>query len=356
MKYNRIESIGFLALILILYLYLFRNVIKEKMTTISKKNKKYYFGVIGYFKNERHILNEWILHYKTWGVDHIWLIDNGSEDNYDISEFVNNGFVTVINEPKNGQNSSYHKHIKNIMKDVKWLGVFDLDEFLYSRENNNLKEILKQKFDNKKSPAMIKIQMTIFFPATFESCNSIIEKNILRRNYDSPNHPKCIYNLDEFEKEETLRKFDFIHGNSINKTSHFIKADDSLLCINHYRYGSMEYIFGIKEGRGGGVNKKKYKQIEILKSLDDKFLSNDTYLRDNSFDVIKKSKLKFNKPSIDLYPDTSWQILKKKHKDKYQKFKEYETNSKDKILTFEKIYEISNYIQKIDCETIDSIV
>ena len=70
----------------------------------------------------------------------------------------------------------------------------------------------------------------------------------------------------------------------------------------------------------------------------------------------KKSKLKFNKPSIDLYPDTSWQILKKKHKDKYQKFKEYETNSKDKILTFEKIYEISNYIQKIDRETIDSIV
>ena len=38
--------------------------------------------VISRFKNERHILYEWIHHYLLEGVDHFFLIDDHSNDEY----------------------------------------------------------------------------------------------------------------------------------------------------------------------------------------------------------------------------------------------------------------------------------
>ena len=213
--------------------------------------KKYFLGVLTYFKNERNIIHEWILHYKKWGIDHIWLIDNGSKDNYDISNYINDGLVTLYKEPSLGQREAYNKYLPRIKKNVVWLGVFDMDEFLFSKEDDDLKCIIKKKIA--KNTSLISIQMTIFLPCTFLSSKSVIETNILRKNYDSNKHPKCLYNLNRLNRVT-------IHGYKPSIGKHtFISANKKLLCINHYRYNSFEYLYGIKEGRGGGVSKKKYK-------------------------------------------------------------------------------------------------
>ena len=168
--------------------------------------KKYFLGILTYFKNERSCIYEWILHYKKWGVDHIWMIDNGSQDDYNIDQFINEGFVTVYKEPTTDQINSYHKYTPEIKKQVKWLGVFDMDEFLYSKEEDNLKNAINTVDETNK---IISIQMTIFFPTTFETTESIIETNILRKCYDSDMHPKCLFNLDIIDRVS-------IHG-SVNK-------------------------------------------------------------------------------------------------------------------------------------------
>ena len=298
--------------------------------------KKYFLGVLTYFKNERSSIYEWILHYKKWGVDHIWMIDNGSEDNYNIDEFIKEGFITVYKEPNLGQQNSYNKYATEIKKKVMWLGVFDMDEFLYSKEKDNLKQVISNiNQDNK----IISIQMTIFFPSTFETTESIIEKSIKRKCYDSNRHPKCLYNLDKLNK---IR----IHGFHVDKKLH-LTADKTLLCINHYRYSSFEYLYGIKEGRGGGVHKDKYKNnydsknMTLIKSLNDNFLSNDTFLRDKSFDIIKLCKEKNCKPKIDLYPNSSWLYLKDTQPDKYSEFNSYN------ILNIKQINEINLYLNQI---------
>ena len=299
-------------------------------------SKKYFLGVLTYFKNERSSIYEWILHYKKWGVDHIWMIDNGSKDNYNIDQFIKEGFVTVYKEPNLSQQNSYNKYVTEIKKEVKWLGVFDMDEFLYSKEKDNLKQVISNiNKDNK----IISIQMTIFFPSTFESKESIIEMNIQRKCFDSNKHPKCLFNLDLINRVS-------IHGFGVNKKLH-LTADKTLLCINHYRYGSFEYLYGIKEGRGGGVHKDKYKNnydsknMTLIKSLDENFLSNDTYLREKSFDIIKLCKGKNCKPKIDLYPNGSWIYLKDNHPDKYNEFNSYN------ILNLKQINEINLYLNQI---------
>ena len=45
---------------------------------------KYTLSVVSIFKNESHIRQEWIEHYLTEGVEHFYLIDNGSSDQYQI--------------------------------------------------------------------------------------------------------------------------------------------------------------------------------------------------------------------------------------------------------------------------------
>lgn len=299
-------------------------------------SKKYSLGVLSYFKNERHILFEWISHYKKWGIEHIWLIDNGSEDNYDVEIFIKEGFITIFKEPVLGQQESYNKYLPKIKQQVKWLGVFDMDEFLYSKENSNIKEILNSVNNNTE---LISIQMTIFYPCSFESPTSIIETNIIRKCYDSIKHPKCIFNLDLLNKVS-------IHGFKVNKCIN-ISAEQHKLCINHYRYGSFEYLYGIKEGRGGGVHKNKYKNygygkkfMTLLNSEDIK-LTNDSFLRDNSLDLIELCKTKKICPLVELYPQSSWLYLKNNYNNIYHKYKNIE------ILNLEQIDEINTLLNNI---------
>jgi hypothetical protein len=297
-------------------------------------SKTFFLGILTYFKNERSSIYEWILHYKKWGVDHIWMIDNGSTDDYNIEEFINEGFVTVYKESTLDQQNAYNKYVPRIKKEVKWLGVLDMDEFLYSKDNDDLKHVVSNINQNNK---IISIQMTIFLPATFESKESIIEMNILNKFNDSNTCPKCLFNLDLLNKVS-------IHGFEVKKKLH-LTADKTLLCINHYRYGSFEYLYGIKEGRGGGVHKNKYRNglpIKQINSLNDKDLPNNTYLRDKSHDIIELCKKTNYKPKIELYPESSWMFLKNNQTDIYNEFNNY-----NKILNIEQIYEINLHLNQI---------
>ncbi len=309
--------------------------------------RKYYYGVLAYFKNERHILEEWIQHYKTWGADHIWLIDNGSQDNYDITTYQDQNYVTVYHEPDLGQVKAYNKYLPELRKLVKWLGVFDLDEFLYSKKTSNIKRILKTL---KPTVNAIKIQMSIFLPATLTHPPSIVKSNTLKSHSDSIKHPKCLFNLDKCSKLE-------IHGGKINpKYCLSIRSNSGFLAINHYRYGSFQYLYGIKEGRGGGVSKNKYNHLNKFMNIDyyikNNNITKDTYLKNqfekkhNTLDS-ELNNHKFIEPMVELYPNSSWLYLQEKESEKYQKFTNYQKDQKDTCLTFSQIQEISLALNKI---------
>ena len=62
----------FFILIILITLIIF------SMKDITEKfnNNKYEFVIGAAFKNEGHILDEWIRHYKYHGIDHIYLIND----------------------------------------------------------------------------------------------------------------------------------------------------------------------------------------------------------------------------------------------------------------------------------------
>jgi hypothetical protein len=99
---------------------------------------KYYLSLVGIFKNEQSIIVEWIEHYLSEGVQHIYLIDNGSIDDYrsKINRYIVAGSVeVVVDDRPHMQILHYNNHyLKRVKTESEWVIVADLDEFIYSRK------------------------------------------------------------------------------------------------------------------------------------------------------------------------------------------------------------------------------
>lgn len=107
---------------------------------------KYNVTLCAIFKNEAPYLKEWILYHKLIGIDHIYLYNNLSEDNYlnILQEFIDNQFVTLTEWPiPQGQVSSYKHWYDNYRQETKWNCFLDIDEFICPYYQDNIYEWLK---------------------------------------------------------------------------------------------------------------------------------------------------------------------------------------------------------------------
>jgi hypothetical protein len=98
---------------------------------------KYFLSVIAIFKNESLIIKEWIEHYLCEGVNHFYLIDNDSTDNYSeiLRPYISEGLIDLqIDKRSHMQTEHYNSHyLKKIKEQSEWIIIVDLDEFIYSR-------------------------------------------------------------------------------------------------------------------------------------------------------------------------------------------------------------------------------
>ena len=77
----------------------------EKAMNLTYGNKlppfKYYLTVLATFKNEGKILEEWLEHHITHGIEHFYLVNDHSTDNCMslLAPYLENGIVTMFNAP-----------------------------------------------------------------------------------------------------------------------------------------------------------------------------------------------------------------------------------------------------------------
>ena len=143
-----------ILILMILYLTL---IILFKYNTIKIKENfndfKYEFVLGAMFKNESHILKEWLDHYKFHGVDHIYLINDFSTDNPEeiLQTYIDEGFVTLFNNIDRDellkQTELYELYFRDILQDSEWMAIIDLDEFIYTSDNINIKDSIKKYYD-----------------------------------------------------------------------------------------------------------------------------------------------------------------------------------------------------------------
>lgn len=116
--------------------------------SVKEPQHNYYLSICGIFKNEAPFLKEWIEYHLLIGVNHFYLYNNNSEDNYQqvLDKYIEEGIVTLINWPDiPGQLSSYKHWYENHRHETKWVTFLDLDEFICPRYNNTISTWLKKR-------------------------------------------------------------------------------------------------------------------------------------------------------------------------------------------------------------------
>ena len=152
MKQNKIKLFIFIKKIKLYFLFsifvlifklnLYKNInkiinLKVCLCTLGKKENKY--------------IREYVEHYKKYGVDKIFLYDNNDIDGErfeeEINDYIESGFVELINW--RGVPKALIKIINQCYQKNKdkydWLIFYELDEFLYLKNYNNIKIYLNQR-------------------------------------------------------------------------------------------------------------------------------------------------------------------------------------------------------------------
>lgn len=155
-------------------LYPFKNYFFKVLVRIIRRSKdeqyKYKIVLCSIFKNEGRFLKEWIEYHHMIGVEHFFMYNNNSTDNYKdiLSPYMENGIVTLIDWPQiPGQISAYKDWYDKYRKDCEWCSFLDLDEFLCPKYDYDLKAWLAK---YKRYP-VIRIDWLMFGTSALEKHN-----------------------------------------------------------------------------------------------------------------------------------------------------------------------------------------
>ena len=299
-------------------LHFFFNKKKNKKVWSKTKKNMYDLVLCSMFKNENLLLGEWIEHYIEMGVQHFYLIDNGSTDSYlnILQPYIDRKLVTLTVDPfrfpktdewKTLEGTYYdvdaneirlekerHKHtqayllnkyyLKEIKDNAHWVIVVDQDEYFFSKQTTlrNMVISLDDTIDLIWAPWRIfgtsgheqhpdSIRRGFVHKRPFETQQiAVCESQTIRGFGKSISRVKKITDLGihicQFQQGELLHlmfpdgKTVEIVANGFNRVLliHFpqFKEEPStdFLFLNHYAVMSLDYFQNYKTQRDGGAD------------------------------------------------------------------------------------------------------
>ena len=161
-------------------------------------NPKYYLCVAAIFRDEARFLKEWIEYYLMMGVEHFYLTNHLSKDNYMevLQPYIDKGLVTLRHEtqeitdrPSWGsiQNAAYQWAVRKSKKKTEWLLICDTDEFLVPYDGVSVKQLL----DHYNDFASVSFHWKIFGTSGVEKLKKtdlMLEQLIFRATNDNVNN------------------------------------------------------------------------------------------------------------------------------------------------------------------------
>ncbi|MBR6711558.1 MAG: glycosyltransferase family 92 protein [Selenomonadaceae bacterium] len=105
----------------------------------------YDVAIVAILKNEGHYLKEWLDYHLLAGVDHFYLYDNESTDDYSeiIAPYVRAGLVTSKYFPgESMQFAAYDEAVRDYRFACRYMAFVDLDEFIYPKTAQTVAEVV----------------------------------------------------------------------------------------------------------------------------------------------------------------------------------------------------------------------
>lgn len=244
---------------------------------------QYRLSICAIFQNEAPYLKEWIEFHKLVGVEHFYLYNHRSQDNYEevLKPYLLSGLVELMHEPTqahaieafNPLQCKCYTHCLAYSRGIsQWIAFLDIDEFLFPINEHSLPEVLKSyeayggvcvnwlifgtSFIKKIPENHLLIESLIRCSSTSFPPNTHV-KSIVRperaSHFVNPHHP--IYLKEYFQVNTDKLPFE-------GRFSPYIRTNK--LRINHYWTRDEEFFYHIKIPRqqrwGGAPNSQKILQ------------------------------------------------------------------------------------------------
>jgi len=214
----------------------------------------YYLSVLATFKNETMNLKLWLNHYIWQGVEHFYLIDNGSTDEplQILQEYIDKGILTYYYLPERHKQVEHYRHVfdkERLKENTFWLAVCDLDEFFYGVDQPLVKKI--QSLENHYDYILCNWKM-------FGSDGHITQPPDIRTDITACAE-KLWFETKYIFKPRILRNSSHIWIHWLTNVDYIrkkrIRIANKLIRLNHYPIQSLEFFKKVKMNRGDADNK-----------------------------------------------------------------------------------------------------
>jgi hypothetical protein len=256
----------------------------------------YTLSVGAMFKNEEHAIVEWIEHYLYHGVQHFYLINDGSTDTsiMKLQPYIDKGLITLFNVDckyyLGRQMDLYNTHILPHLKESHWLLMVDLDEFVWSSKSIILYDILKDSYHL----GQIQVRASLFYSNGHTKQPKSIVEGFTKRDIETPvpkdkiNIPGLKYFINSNYEFSSLNVHHAKFLNVNHDKSIFIKVDPEWFCLNHYICQSREFWNSVKCTRGDSDNYTKRTPEDFDKLHESKEEVEDTDLLEQNRPLLEK--------------------------------------------------------------------
>jgi len=196
----------------------------------------YKLSVGAIFKDEEWAIDEWMQHYLVRGVDHFYLINDGSTDTSveKLKKYMDKITLFHIIYPyyPNRQSDIYNLYILPHLKETEWLLMVDLDEFVWSPRSISLVDVLKDCH-----VGQIQIRQVPFIPD--ENQESIVSCTRKDKAYPTTEAWKYFVN-SKYEFSSLYIHYAKFKDEKYENINHYINVNPDWFILNHYSYQSRE--------------------------------------------------------------------------------------------------------------------
>ncbi len=198
------------------------------------EKRKHHISLCIMFKDEAVYLREWLEYHLMVGVDHFYLYDNNSSDDFErvIGKYLDEGVATLIHWTKeHAQVEGYEDCIRRFQSESDWIGFIDVDEFLVPVEEESLVSFL-DRFSNR---ASVLVYWRLFGSGGMldRDTKRLVTEDFVVASEKLYSKGKCFFNSN----------FDYLFGSERNKSMfHYLwtvsegKAIPPVDVFNHTSY------------------------------------------------------------------------------------------------------------------------
>lgn len=240
------------------------------------------FAICAMFKDEAPFFKEWIEYHRLIGIEHFWLYNNNSQDEYleVLTPYIKQGIVDLIDWPSpigknwsHAQGFAYTDAVRRAKNKTKWVAMIDIDEFIVPTKGKEDFVKTMREFEKVPQCGGVVLNWQMFGTSHIYELSPgqlMIEALLYRAplDYSVNQHVKTIcrpervkdFSIHIAHYKEGFRHFTISKGGEPDLV---LQPIDHRIRLNHYWTRTKQYMDEVKVPRRALCNDKPYTQEQI---------------------------------------------------------------------------------------------